>query len=656
MSKRTRGAVLLALLSSTPALAQAPRITPAGDPSVRADTIYRLAVDSTQFPEEASVLLLDDGVLRYEADGTGSTTYRQIVQILKESAAANYREFSFSYEPAHQKLTLNWIRVVKPDGEVISDKPAHLQESDVPAAMQSPVYTDRHVIRASVSGVEPGTIVDYSYTLEELKPYRSGDFLDGWFVNSGQQVKRSRYIVDLPASMHPRLVETNLDFARKSYVRKGRRVYEWITANVPRVQPEPLAADSNDVLMSVRLAGPGTWEQIGSWYAGLARDRYAITPTVDAKLKEVVAKAKTREDTIRAVQRWVSQDISYISIDLGIGGYQPRAPETVVSTGFGDCKDKATLFVASLNHLGIPAFPVLLSSTGGVDRRLPSIDQFDHAIAAVKTAQGYTFTDLTADLTPYGQLPPAEQGGFALVVHPDGATEEVTLPQDSIGANQLATVISGELLPDGTFRGSFDERASGSQQYTLRNAFAQPLSEEQRKSLLRSVAGNLYPGAVGDSLEAFDGKDPLAAPHVSLDVSGGQAAKHSGDTWVLTLPFENMASLTNAIAELKAHSPRRFTIDAAAVMGPRVTVHEFRVLLPPGWKAHLPKSVKASSPFGSYSSEYVQEGRELRVTRRTEGARGVFAPDRLGELIAWYGAMAEDDAQFILLDSGSGGK
>src|SRR5215207_7718134 len=111
-------------LVGAPALAaQAPRITPRGDPTVRDDTLYRLAVKPEAYPEESSVLLLDDGAVRYEADGRSVRTFRQVVQILTESAVDRYEEHSFSYAPKHQRLTVNWIRVVRPSGEVVSKAP-----------------------------------------------------------------------------------------------------------------------------------------------------------------------------------------------------------------------------------------------------------------------------------------------------------------------------------------------------------------------------------------------------------------------------------------------------------------------------------------------------------------------------------------------------
>jgi len=99
-----------------------------------------------------------------------------VVQVLKEDAVERWAEFSFSYEPRHERLTVNWVRVVKPDGTVLSDKPGMAQDADVPAPMNDPVYVEQKVRRMSLANVRPGTLVDYSYTVEELKPFRAGDF------------------------------------------------------------------------------------------------------------------------------------------------------------------------------------------------------------------------------------------------------------------------------------------------------------------------------------------------------------------------------------------------------------------------------------------------------------------------------------------------
>src|SRR5256886_9552545 len=89
---------MLLLALTAPALAQAPRITPAGDPTVKDDTIYRLAVNAADHADDDYVYLLDDGVVRLEADGRGSRTYRQVVQIFTREAAETWGEQSRSEE------------------------------------------------------------------------------------------------------------------------------------------------------------------------------------------------------------------------------------------------------------------------------------------------------------------------------------------------------------------------------------------------------------------------------------------------------------------------------------------------------------------------------------------------------------------------------
>ena len=642
-----RRTALLCLIAA-PLAAQAPVITQQGDPTVKPDSIYRLAIKPADHPDEDAVFLLDDGVVRYEADGRGTQTFRQIVEILKPDAVDRYREFRFSYAPKHENFRVNWIRVLKPDGTVISAGPSQEQDSDVPAQMGDPVYSDRKVKRLSLTGVAPGTIVDYSYTREELKPFLSGDFLQTWSVTTGLRTMRSRFVVDVPASLKVRLREENLKFPRVTHTAKGRTVYTWATGGMEKTKGEAFEADSDGVSMAVFVGSPETWGDIAKWYAGNAKDRYVVGPATQQKLDSALAGKRTRTDTIAAVQKWVAQDIRYVSIALGLGGYQPRSPDTVVTTGFGDCKDKATLFVAALQRYGITAYPVLLNSSGGVKRDLPSIDQFDHAIAAVKLPTGYQFVDLTSEFTPYGQLPPAEQGEFALVVHPDGSSEELTMPRDPADSNWSETHLVGRLNEDGTFDGVLTEQARGAQQYSLRNAFENPLDSTEKADAANNIARRYFEGADGDSLTGFNGKDLTVTPHIRVLIKHGKAATMAGPTAIFTIPIGSAAALSTAAEEL-LKKPRVYPIDAERVFGYRQSLVEMRMQLPKGWTAQLPKNVDAKSEFGSYSTEFAQEGDTLRITRETKGTRGIYPPDQVHALADWFRAVAKDDAKLIVI-------
>jgi transglutaminase-like putative cysteine protease len=638
-------------LAGPAAHAQAPVVTPAGDPSVRADTIYKLAVDPKAYPDESLHWLLDDGIVTVERNGHTTHTFRQVMQVLTESGARAVRERVYGYSPRRQRLRINWVRVVRPDGSVVSDAPTHQQESDVPAPVSAnPIYGDARVIRMSLSGVEPGTIVDASYTVEDTLPALTGDFLQAWRVTPGARVERSRFIVDAPADLALRIRERNLSFKRTQHTANGRTTYQWATSNIDRIKPEAFAADSNGVVQTIVVSAPLDWNDIGTWYAGLARDRYAATPALRQKIAALTAGARTRMDTIRAIHRWVAQDVRYVGIELGQGGYQPRMPDSVIATGYGDCKDKATLFVTALRAVGITASPVLLSASGHAERDVPDVSQFNHEIAVVDEPNGQQrYTDLTAAYLPYGSLPMSEQGGFALVVPQSGAVREVTLPRDPIADDGSSDRIVGTLSPDGTFTGTFESREMGVVQGALRSIFAEPLDSARRANLVEAVARRFFAHGEGDSLTGFNGKDFAATPVVHMTLRATETITDAGDVLLFELPFHGPGTFDAESERKLTGSPRLFPIDAARVSPPGTQTRELRLTLPPGWKAKLPKDVVVHSIFGNYETHYKQDGRDVIITNTRSGVRGVYPPSRIGDLVAYLRAIGADNTKLLVL-------
>ncbi len=645
--------VMTVPLIATPVTAQAPAVTPQGDPSIASDTIYKLAVDSTAYPEQGSVLLLDDGIVKLEKDGRARRTFHQVVQILRDRAARSYQERQFTFEPERQRFTLNWVHVLKPNGEVISTAPAHTQESDLPASMVNPVYVHQRAVRMSLSGVAPGTLIDISWSYDETSPYRPGDFYQTWLVTAGTTVFRSRFVVDAPKDMDLRIVEHHLTFPRRQTSEGDRTTYTWATHDVPWIKPEMFApaADSNNLAMSISIATPGSWSDIGHWYAKLAANRTRPDARLRDTVKALVAHAKSLDDSIRAIHRWVAQDIRYVALELGIGGYQPRTVDTVLATGFGDCKDKASLFIAALGAIGVDAYPVLLEAGGGTDPSLPTIGAFNHEIAAIKHGKTYEFVDLTSELSPLGTLPYPDEDTFALIVHPDGRTEEVTTPPDPAGANRSEVRVIGTLTADGAFNGHVEVLGTGTAGIAMRAMMQNGMDTAQRSAFVRSFASGIFPDAKGDSLVTFNGKDLQAEPKVSLVIRSGQATERSGETDILST--RDVSSRWTQIAdELEAHAPRRLAIDAERVAGVTSTLAETRITLPEGWHARLPSNVTANSPFGNYEATYRQEGRDLIITRRIGGTKGIYSKEHAPELIAWFRAMAKDRVPFIVIERG----
>jgi tetratricopeptide (TPR) repeat protein len=92
--------------------------------------------------------------------------------------------------------------------------------------------------------------------------------------------------------------------------------------------------------------------------------------------------AKRAMDALRLVQ----DQIRYVALGMGTGGYEPTSADETWSRKYGDCKGKTVTLIALLKSLGIEAEPVLVSTIFGdaLGERLPQVRLFDHVLVRAK--------------------------------------------------------------------------------------------------------------------------------------------------------------------------------------------------------------------------------------------------------------------------------
>ncbi len=618
------------------------------------DSVAKWAVPLARAGTTSAAILLESLDAQVERDGSGRRTHRTVVHVLQQSAVNGSAERRFSWQPSRQDFVLDWVRVLRPDGTVISNAPSTDQTGDATASMQNPIYVDSRTRRISLSGVAANTIVDVQYTVIDKSPWREGDFLINWQFSPPGPMRVSQLRVSVPSDFSPRIDERNLTMRRRESTEAGRTVYEWRAVQPPIVRAEPFASDSNDVRMTVTVSAPHSWDSVTTWYHNLARDSYTLDAASAARADSVVRGATSRTDTLQRLHKWIAQDIRYVSVSLGLGGFQPRSPLDVLSTGYGDCKDKTTLFVAAARRWGIDARAVLLNLNGGRDSRPVAINRFNHAIAAIAGPNNsYTFTDLTAGHIPYGQLPGSYRGAFGVVIRPDGTADEVQFPQRPADSTGSSVRMIATLQEDGRMSMRVEDRPRGDNAWAMRVAFSQPLDSARRATGLRGIATSYLPESTADSLQVFDGLDFSQPERVQAVLINGRGARPAGPVWLLHLPpaYRQVAtSASNSARELSAMSERKLPIDATRVIGARIVEVEYRVTLPDGWRAQLPPAVSTTSFFARYESTYRMEGRDLVMRRVLRGqGEGVHPPQRIVEVIAWMRAVAADDIEFITL-------
>ena len=614
----------------------------------RADSIYALAVKPEDHPEDAFVWLLDEGIYRIEPDGRTRNTIRKVVQILKPEAVRLHQEQRLSWNPERQTLTVNWMRVVKPNGDVIAEHPEQIQDSDVPAAMGTPMYTANKIRRISLSGLEPGTLLDYSITTETSSPPMEGDFILGWNVNSGIHIVRSNLVVDMPTAYKPRIAERNLTFKRVERNDGSRRLYTWATRDIPRIRTESFAPDSLFPRMSITVSPSTTWAAIGKSYAPFVREAWAITPAVEEKMTAAMAGARTLDDSITALHRWVAQDIRYVSIALGQGGYVPRTPETVVRTGYGDCKDKTMLFLAALKKVGVTGFPVVLNINGTEQKESPSLLQFNHMIAAVKRGNSYRYADLTAGNYPLGRLPRSEEGNLAVIVKEDDG-EEVRLPESPIAADGIDTNITGTLSEDGYFSGTFEELRKGHLEGTLHMLLQSDLDSARKHNMLTMLASPFFERPEADSIESFDPRNLNAPVRSKMKIKRARLMSKAGDVMLLSNPARPMPSFARTADALERQKDRKLPYQSDKIVASHTTRVDFRVKLPAGWTAVLPKDQLLDAPIARYEVKFSQVGDELRILRTLSGSKNLIPAAQRADLIGWLRQLATEDAKQIVI-------
>lgn len=115
----------------------------------------------------------------------------------------------------------------------------------------------------------------------------------------------------------------------------------------------------------------------------------AVQMPADADLAARVARIRsenaTPEARALAALRLVQDEVRYMALTLGEGGWLPASASEVWAGRQGDCKGKTVLLVALLRALDIDAVPALVSSSNmPLDKYLPMVSVFDHVIVKAR--------------------------------------------------------------------------------------------------------------------------------------------------------------------------------------------------------------------------------------------------------------------------------
>jgi len=163
------------------------------------------------------------------------------------------------------------------------------------------------------------------------------------------------------------------------------------------------------------------WQQTGRFFYDLNKGRTVLSPETMAQARALTEHLPSRRAKIAALYRHVQQTCRYISIQIGIGGWQTFDAHFVETKKYGDCKALSNYMQALLAAVDIPAHLALVY--GDSDGAPALFDEapvplFNHAILYVPDED--MWLECTSRTHPAGYLGPFTAARPALLLTSEG--------------------------------------------------------------------------------------------------------------------------------------------------------------------------------------------------------------------------------------------
>lgn len=426
---------------------------------------------------------------------------------------------------------------------------------------------------------------------------------------------------------------------------KGRRITEFSVGKMkhmeklaygpsfydlaPRVTISPLKFTWNKTQCDL-----SNWKSTGQWIWELTQGRDVLTPEVKAKLHTATDTCTTDRSKVAAARKLLGDMTRYISIQLGIGGYQTATAEDVCKRGIGDCKALSNCFCAMLHELGLPAvYTIINTNRRNIIRDIPNPGQFNHVIVQVPLPGDTLWVECTNPLYPVEYRHSDMVGHEVLLVHPEGG-ELVTIPDYPDSLNYHKHTVDIQLVPDGSVKMDYKE--------SNLNSFFEPMlgmkrmsAKDQREAMMNRLdSKNITIDSLSFQFEStrFD---------CQMKATATAFAKWSNNRIFLPSTVDSFGALRNTKEE--AH-PIDLTGDG------ELYIEELIYHLPEGFEVETKLDpLKIDSPFGSLTRTLEVKDNCLIVTETYRVKSGLYPSDQYTDWVTFRKALADSSKKKLVL-------
>jgi len=615
--------------------------------SISAQTPLMPADVKPDYSQEAFVVELNYTRIAFENDGAATRESTARVRIQSGAGVQRFGVLTFPYENSTGTVEIDYVRVRKPDGTVVSTPPDNVQDMASEITRQAPSYSDLREKHVAVKGLGVGDVLESQIHWRVTKPLVPGQFWLSYNFTHEGIVLQEQLQISMPRD---RAVKWKSANSKPAITEEGeRRIFTWTGSNLKEQERAEQQRNTYQAARGkypppeIQISTYQTWEEVGKWYTSLQQHRAKSTPEIRAKAEELTKKASTEDEKVEAIYRYVSGQFHYISISFGVGRYQAHSANEVLANQYGDCKDKHTLLASLLEAVGIKAYPALINSSHDLDQDVPSPGQFDHVISVIARGDRLTWVDTTPEVARYAYLIGFLRDKQALVIPTDRPAALMTTPAAPPSKASQTFRIQAKLDDTGTLQGKVERTVQGNDnELLLRSAFRN-VPMPQWKNLIQQIS--LASGFAGETTDvSAESPEKVDEPfrfnyaYTRKDYPDWSNRRISPPVPPIVLPqLEDDAKKPSSPIWLGASTETRL---------------ESRLELPKGYTPELPGNIDLSEDFAEYHASNEFKDGVLTTERRFIVKLQEVTPEKYETYKKFSKAVSNDHEQFIALMSG----
>lgn len=614
------------------------------------DIKYPVSAIPEALKKNVNVVVREDETVFKINSKRSSTVHFHFVATIFNTNGRAYAEHAISYDKKTKVRDLRAV-VYSAEGEVIK-KLKSSEIADRSAFDGFSLFTDNRVKSFDLSqGAYPYT-VEYEYDLDY-------DFLyviDGSTAIGSEKmsVEHFKYQLVYPLELKPRYKTRNVSGEPVvSKIDDKTESITWKLDNIAPIQIEPMASIEN-FRVSISAApsvfeydGYGgnmsNWEEIGKWQKSLNEGRDVLPEETKKKVRELTAGLKTNEEKAKVLYEYMQSKTRYVSIQLGIGGWQPFDAATVDKTGYGDCKALSNYMVTLLKEAGIKAYySKIYAGAGakGIDPSFPSTSS-NHIIVAVPSDKDTTWLECTSQRAPFGYLGSFTDNRYAIMVTENGGrlVKTTRYPGEINIQSRIADV---ELDATGNAKARVITNYSGLQFENGGLDYVLDVSKEDQKKWLQNHTS--IPTFVVNDFTITNKKAKIPTATVQMNLILNKYASVSNKRIFMT---PNLMNRSSFIPEKVDSRKSSFVLKTAYTDIDTIRYHIPENIYP----EFLPPDTKLTSRFGTYEAGFKLDQGSLIYVRKMTRKDGEFPPEAYQELIDFYkGVNKADNTKLVFLN------